>query len=143
MMCQSLRTRSPTRAWSRDVRGSMTPSRANTNRTNPAASNPDDGVEPPRRYGIPTYSPAVDSTRDAPALGDGELSHASSPSSPEIEGTTPPSPPPPIRNDRPSRTSLDGAGASAEFGQTNRLIRHRHSPNTPSTLPIGSASPPP
>src|SRR6187549_3539304 len=64
-------TPSPTRACSREVRGSDTPFFAKTYFVNPEQSKPF-GVLPPQTYGTPTYLSAVPSTRDAAAVGAGE-----------------------------------------------------------------------
>src|SRR5512138_1199303 len=64
-------TPSPTRACSRDVRGSPMPFFAKTYFVKPEQSKPF-GVLPPHTYGTPTYRSAVPSTRDAAAVGAGE-----------------------------------------------------------------------
>ena len=48
MRFQSAGTGSPTRSWLRAERGSTTPNRPNTKRTNPEASKPVVGDAPPR-----------------------------------------------------------------------------------------------
>src|SRR4051812_22749037 len=64
-------TASPTRACSREVRGSETPFFAKTYFVKPEQSKPF-GVLPPQTYGTPRYRSAVPSTRDAAAVGFGE-----------------------------------------------------------------------
>src|ERR1700704_2334567 len=63
---------SPTRACSREVRGRRMPCRAKTYFVKPEQSKPLSGVFPPQVYGVPTYWPAVSSTRAAAAVGAGD-----------------------------------------------------------------------
>ena len=149
MTCQSVRTRSPTRAWSRDDRGSITPSLENTNRTKPAASNPDDGDVPPRRYGVPMKLLAVDNNRSAVPLADATRRRQSFQGDVAVageddrNGATGHASAADVERGADRRTSPSVGGASWEFGITYRLIRQRHSPKRPSALPSGSVIPPP
>src|SRR3954468_15134208 len=66
-------TASPARTCSRAVRGSDIPYFANTYFVKPEQSKPWLGVFPPHTYFTPRYESAVRSTRDAAAVGGGEL----------------------------------------------------------------------
>src|SRR3954462_4969809 len=87
---KSSATAEPTRACSREVRGSWMPCLPNTYLVKPEQSKPLCGVLPPHTYGPPTYLSAVSSTREASAVGAGERGIETPDDPLEPEGLPPP-----------------------------------------------------
>src|SRR6478672_5382053 len=97
---KSRATPRPTRACSREVRGSEMPCLAKTYFVKPEQSKPLSGVLPPHTYGMPTYRSAVWRTREALAVGAGERGIRT----PE-EPADPDGPAPPEVEERPAAST--------------------------------------
>src|SRR6476469_6752681 len=110
---KSRETPRPTRACSREVRGSWMPCFAKTYFVKPEQSKPLSGVLPPHTYGTPTYRSAVWSTRAAEAVGAGErgmrtpeeLDDPEEPDGPEL----------PEREERPAASTASPIITAAEI----------------------------
>src|SRR6478672_3532243 len=110
---KSRETPRPTRACSREVRGSERPCFAKTYFVKPEQSKPLSGLFPPQTYGTPTYRSAVWSSRAAEAVGAGDrgIRTPEEPDEPEpADG-----PEPPEREERPAASTASPIITAAEI----------------------------